>query len=62
MKDKGKPIKRVEQSRKSPRPNEELFNIPASPEEVARSLFRGKPKPKGQWRYLKWSGEPDEKA
>ena len=29
------------------------IHIPASPEDVARSLFRGKPKPKEQWRYLK---------
>ena len=33
--------------------NEELFRIDAPPEDVARSLFRGKPKPKGQWRYLR---------
>ncbi len=31
---KDKLIKRIEQSRKPSRPNEELFHIPASPEEV----------------------------
>ena len=34
---------------------ERPIHIPAEPEDVARSLFREKPKPKGQWRYLKKS-------
>ena len=32
---------------------EEPIHVPATPEQVARSLFRGKPKPKEQWSYLK---------
>ena len=31
----------------------ELIHIDATPEQVARSMFGGKPKPKGEWRYLR---------
>ena len=30
---------------------EEAVHIDASPSDVARSMFGGKPKPKGEWRY-----------
>ena len=32
---------------------DEKVHIDAVPEEVARSMFGGKPKPKGEWRYLR---------
>lgn len=32
---------------------EERVEIDATPQEVARSLFNGKPKPKSEWRFLK---------
>ena len=32
---------------------EEKIHIDATPEQVARSMFGGKPKPKGEWRYLR---------
>ena len=32
---------------------EEAVHIDASPSDVARSMFSGKPKPNGQWRYLR---------
>ena len=31
---------------------EKPIHIDATPEEVAKSLFNGPPKPKDQWRYL----------
>ena len=49
--------KRIEQPLKRGRPPggkyEEAVHIDASPSDVARSMFIGKPKPKGEWRYLK---------
>ena len=46
-----------EQEPKRGRPHSGKYNeqihIDATPEQVARSLFRGKPKPKGEWRYLR---------
>ena len=33
--------------------HDQPIRIDATPQQVARSLFRGKPKPRGQWRYLK---------
>ena len=32
---------------------EEKIHIDATPAQVARSMFGGKPKPKGEWRYLR---------
>ena len=40
---------------------EEPIHIDATPEEVAQSLFRGQPKPRDQWRFLK-NGNPDKKT
>lgn len=40
---------------------EEPIHIEASPEEVAKSLFNGPPKPRGQWRFLK-NRNPDKKT
>ena len=40
---------------RKPRPSkhDDRVKIKATPEQVARSLFGGKPKSRGQWRYLK---------
>ena len=50
-------VKRLEQSRKRGRPPggkyEETVYLDASPSDVARSMFNSKPKPKGEWRYLR---------
>ena len=34
---------------------DELFTLPpgVTPEDLAKTVFAGKPKPKGDWRYLK---------
>ena len=32
---------------------EELIHVDATPEEIAQTIFMGKPKPRDQWRYLK---------
>ena len=32
---------------------EKLIRVDATPEEIAQTIFMGKPKPKDQWRYLK---------
>lgn len=37
---------------------DEPIKINASPEAVVKSLFNGKPKPKGQWRYEKEESSP----
>ena len=50
-------MKEKEPKRKRGRPSsgkyEEKIHIDATPEQVARSLFRGKPKPKSEWRYMR---------
>ena len=40
---------------RKPRPfkHDERVKIDATPEQVDRSLFSGKPKPRDQWRHLK---------
>ena len=40
--------------RRNPRPtkHDDRVKSQATPEEVAQSLFSGKPKPRKQWRYL----------
>ena len=38
--------------------HDQPIKINATPEEVARTLFAGKPKPSDQWRYLKPGSKP----
>ena len=42
-------------ARRKPRPTKhaDRVKIDATPEQVAKSLFAGKPKPRQQWRYLR---------
>ena len=48
---------RKEGRKKRPSKYEEPIHIEATPEEIAQTVFAGKPKPKDQWEYLK--GEAD---
>ena len=41
---------------------DEPIKINASPMVVVKSLFSGKPKPKGQWRYEKKESQPSARA
>lgn len=45
---------------RKPRPTklDDPVKIDAAPEQVARSLFSGKPKPRHQWHYLQESRQP----
>ena len=45
---------------RKPRPTKhaDRVKIAATPEQVARSLFSGKPKPRDQWRYLQDAQQP----
>ncbi len=47
----GKNPKRDRPKRKSK--YDELIQVDATPEEIAQTIFIGKPKPRDQWRYLK---------
>ena len=51
MPENGDNSKRTRPKRKSK--YEELIHVDATPEEIAQTIFIGKPKPKDQWRYLK---------
>ena len=42
--------------------HDQTIKIDATPEQVARSLFIGKPKPRGQWLYLKDNKQVSTKA
>ena len=47
-------------ARRKPRPDKHdvRLKIQATPEQVAQSLFRGKPKPPSRWRYLQDAQQP----
>ena len=47
----GNTPKRTRPKRKSK--YEGLIHVDATPEEIAQTIFMGKPKPRDQWRYLK---------
>ena len=38
--------------------HDQTIKIDATPEQVARSLFSGKPKPASRWRYLRDARQP----
>ena len=48
-------------TRKRSSKHEKPIRIQSTPEEVAKSLFNGPPKPRGQWRFLK-NVNPDKKT
>ena len=46
--------------RRNPRPtkHDDRVKVNATPEQVARSLFRGRPKPADRWRYIQDAQQP----
>ena len=52
--------KAIRQTIKGSSKYDENIHVPGTPDEIAASLFTGRPKPKDAWRYLK-TGKPTKK-